>query len=295
MRGYYKDFLDYLSSSTGRLEIPDERALEELMDVLKVWSVDTCQMWLNGFGKILDDIDGSPEGSDDTSTVLQIPGDVTQIEDFEYYVEQIKYLALVVEDGKRTHPPVALCVGDYDIKLEGAKHLIDVYGTFPLLFNWFPTVAAKLRAHPHNIKRPRSEFFAVSVAFLREMLKKRKFAYEQTMAFLVYALFDNEGEAGRENRDDRRNTTQSWQIQRRPIGTVRDYGAERGFREATDQIERAERMLKVLWRESHGGDTFNVDDFERLDRRSTAIREAAMVCLENILRPVRSSAARPQT
>ena len=34
----------------------------------------------------------------------------------------------------------------------------------------------------------------------------------------------------------------------------------------------------------NGGDDFDVDKFERLDRRSTAIREAAIVSLGNFLR-----------
>lgn len=306
--GTYHQFIEYLKNQRDDLKVSSEADLEKRMDVLKVWSVDTCQMWLSGFGKILDDIykgklrppDDTSTPLDDTSTVLQIPGDLTQIQDFGHFITALKTVRSAVQNKEEE---VDFCVGDFEIEPEGSKHLIDVYGTYPLLFNWFPSVALKLREL--NIKRPRSEFFAVSVSFLEEMLKKRKFAYEQTMAFLIYALYGEEDAAEipeKETEDKvgvQKTVPKKWNVTSRPIGTVHDYGAERGFREATDQIERTERMLKVMWRELSPRDErtgdFKVEDFGKKDQHSTAIREAAMVLLQNILKAQASLRTRTLT
>lgn len=146
-----------------------------------------------------------------------------------------------------------------------------MYGTYPLLFNWFPRIAKKIQEK--DIKRPRSEFIAASLEFLKKTLPfKRKFAYEQTLSFLINAFSDDNGK---------------WEkkIGKVEIGEIMDYEKDRGFREANDQIERTERLLKILWREMNRGDGFDVELFERLDRRSTAIREAAIVSLGNFLKP----------
>lgn len=115
---------------------------------------------------------------------------------------------------------------------------------------------------------------AVSTKLLKSltMQGRRKFAYEQTLVLLIHAL--REG---------------GWKIESEPIGIIEDYGGKRGFREATDQIERTERVLKLLWRESKsmGEDnlSFPIREFEYLDERSTAIRRNAMICCQNVLDP----------
>ncbi len=162
-------------------------------------------------------------------------------------------------------------LGDFKLFPQDAKHLIVAYGTYPLLLNWFPEEAQDLWHHYH-ILRPRSEFFAASARFLRAMLRRKKFAYEQTVAFLIYALAD---------RDE--NGNKKWRIGRLDLGELSDYPESRRFREAVDQIERTERVLKVLWRYQRG-DGFNLNEYENLDRRSTAIRQAAMVYLEKMLK-----------
>jgi hypothetical protein len=217
-------------------------------------------MWLNGFGRIMDDKESN--AGDDTTSVLQIPGDLKYVENFEYFLNQLSLL----RSGIETQWDFA--IGDFKVEPERSKHLIDIYGTYPLLFNWFPTIAKKLR-EGIKIKRPRSEFLAVNLKFLEKILLKKKFAYEQTLAFLIHALSDDQA---------------NWRIDKIDIGVIGDYEEGRGFREANDQIERTERLLKFLWREKNGGDNFNVEEFERLDRRSTAIREAAIVSLGNFLR-----------
>jgi hypothetical protein len=252
--GWYGIFENYL-------EKKGEGGLLGKLDIRKVWAVDTCQRWLEGFNTIIEDKEGDP--TDDTAYVLQIPGDLKDVHgDFADFIDRLSTLKAWIEADMYD-----FVIGDFDVEPEKSKHLIDMYGTYPLLFNWFPEIARKLRED--RIKRPRSEFFAVSIDFLKKILLERKFAYEQTLAFLIHALSDKENK---------------WSIKRHYIGKISDYEVNRGFREANDQIERTERLLKFLWREKNGKDSFNVKEFERLDRRSTAIREAAIVSLENFLK-----------
>ena len=109
----------------------------------------------------------------------------------EHFLREMWSLSTSVQSGK-----FDFAVGDFGLGLDDAKHLIDAkylihtYGTYPLLSIWFPEVSARLRQK--GLRRPRSEFFAASVPFLNRMLEmgKKKFAYEQTIAFLIYALCD---------------------------------------------------------------------------------------------------------
>jgi|SRR5271157_4477540 len=254
LAGHYKKFTD-LVEEPGGLE------LSTSVDVHVVWAVDTCQMWLAGFGRILDE--NPDEGTEhNLATVVQIPGDLKGLKEPEHFLPRMRSLSTSVQSGD-----FDLAIGDFDLAMQDAKYLIDVYGTYPLLFNWFPEEAGELLGEKH-LQRPRSEFLAVSIRFLKRMLQRRKFAYEQTLAFLIYALSDTE---------------RKWEIGSTNLGELKDYEEKRRFREATDQIERTERVLKLLWRE-RGGDRFSVSEYEKLDRRSTAIREAAMVYLENVLK-----------
>ena len=259
-RGVYSKFEDYLDKK-GKKQLLDG------LDILKVWSVDTCQMWLSGYGKIIDDKEKNPK--DNTSCVLQLPGDLKYVRDFDIFLNTLVSLRTRVEAG------FDFIIGDFNVEPQRSKYLIDLYGTYPLLYNWFPEFATEIR-EGLRIQRPRSEFLAANLDFLSKMLAKRRFAYEQTLAFLIHSLSDKE---------------RVWKIGRVDIGTIGDYEKDRGFREANDQIERTERMLKFLWREINGGDRFDVEKFEMLDRRSTAIREAAIVSLENFLNPKRSCSA----
>ena len=251
---YYKAFKK-LAADEYKLNV------DNAADVFVVWAVDTCQMWLSGFERILG-------ANNEPTQILQIPGDLQHIGDLDNFYLQMAELSRYVQKGD-----AHFAVGDYALEPTDAKYLIDAYGTYPLLFNWFSQEATELW---HKLSRPRSEFFAVSTVFLREMLKKKKFAYEQTVAFLIYALSDKE---------------KRWKVKCEPLGKLADYEKSRRFREATDQIERTERVLKVLWRELHEGDEFSVKKYEDLDRRSTAIREAAMVFLKNVLQGPETAAA----
>ena len=67
--------------------------------------------------------------------------------------------------------------------LNSAKQLIDTYGTYGLLYNWFPAEAQGIR----NITdKPRTEFFAIDYPTLeRALIDSRWYAYEQTVMILL--------------------------------------------------------------------------------------------------------------
>ena len=72
-KGVYDAFYEFLQKG-GEDDILDR------LNVLKTWSVDTCQMWLAGFGKILDDNDDNAESQEQNLCVLQIPGDLKYLD-----------------------------------------------------------------------------------------------------------------------------------------------------------------------------------------------------------------------
>jgi hypothetical protein len=245
----------------------------KLCCVHSVYSVDTCQMWLHGFGIVLDENGKVPEGRKERG-LLHIPGDLKRVHSTENFIRSLNEMIERLQGGHD------FIVGDFDVtpdpKSGGptAKELIDLYGTYPLMYNWFPTVAAELRRK--GIQRPRSEFFALSLPFLQAWLQRRKFAYEQTLAFLIYAISEPHGMQQGPGHA-------RWSVEKVDIGRVGDLANDRGFRQATDQVERTERVLRLLWREAaeDAGRTYR--DFLSLDQRSTSIRVNALVCFENIL------------
>lgn len=249
--------------------------LDSACDIRYAYSVDTCQMWLHGFGVFLD------ESRENTGArllgLLHVPGDLKRIESNDQFLGALNEMIARVKakDG------ADFVVGDFGINptksgVPSAKALIDMYGTYPLMYNWFPSVAAEIRRL--GIQRPRSEFFAVSASFLETWLQRRKFAYEQTLAFLIYAFSW-----------DPRQTGKVWRVEKVDIGAITDMEDERGFRQATDQVERTERVLRLLWREDaeRNGVTQDAEarEFLVLDQRSTSIRVNAIVCFLNILAP----------
>jgi len=165
-----------------------------------------------------------------------------------------------VSDGKE------LCIGQLQVPENTAKHLIDTYGTYGLLHNWFPEEAAYMRNI--GIIRPRSEFFAIDHKFLRRaMVDNRWFAYEQTIALILEAPKNG--------------------ISVVDLGTVMDPEESRDtLALALQQIERTERVLKVSWRDKKG----NVDakewvrDFRELEHQSREIVSAAITVCGGLLR-----------
>lgn len=242
---------------------------KEKVEILKVWSVDSCQMWLTGWGYI---IDRYPE----SSRIVQLPGDIETIKDETDFFNDIHNFITASGDN--------FVIGDFNTgDRYSAKELIDTYGIYPLLANWFPKVFKKIRGF--HLRRPRSEFLNIKTTTLKEFLKYQKFAYEQTLNMIIHAW------------DFEKDT---WQANiKRPrivrLGTIKDDSTFRQYGGCLNQIERTERLLKYLWREIHepritGDDKKDEqeykkfsDEYDDLDRRSTAIREGARIAIRALL------------
>jgi hypothetical protein len=221
-------------------------------DILDAWCVDTCQMWYSGLGLACEK--GGPE-----DVYWLIPGD------FNYGT------AVGHEVLSRLHdlPEICLelqqdvCIGEIATDHNNSKQLIDTYGTFALLYNWFPAEAVEIRQYT---ERPRSEFFAVRHRFLSEVLRQRWYAYEQTVVMLLHAVFSNQ------------------RISRFFVGHVSDLPEGReSLASAMQQVERTERVLKTLWRERYQRKSGWVEQYRTLETQSEQVRRTALMILQNLL------------
>ncbi len=221
-------------------------------DILDSWCVDTCQMWYSGLGSAF-------ERGTDEDVYWLIPGD------FNYGS------AVGQEVLGRLHdlPEIALelrqdlCVGEIATDHNNSKQLIDTYGTFALLYNWFPVEAQEIRQFT---ERPRSEFFAVRHGFLGELLRQRWFAYEQTVVMMLQTVFTNK------------------RISRFFVGNISDLPEGReSFASAMQQVERTERVLKTVWRERNQPKSNWAEHYRLLEAQSEQIRRSALVILQNLL------------
>jgi hypothetical protein len=221
-------------------------------EVLDAWCVDTCQMWYSGLGMAFER--GAPG-----DVYWLIPGD------FNYGT------AVGQEVLNRLHdlPEIILelnqdlCIGEIATDHNNPKQLIDTYGTFGLLYNWFPTEAREIRQFT---ERPRSEFLAVRHEFLAELLARRWYPYEQTVVMLLQAVFD------------RKRFTRFF------VGNISDLpGGRESFNSALQQVERTERVLKSVWRERNAGQHGWIDKYYALVLRSEPVRRGALIVLENML------------
>jgi hypothetical protein len=211
--------------------------------ILDAWCVDTCQMWYSGLGMAFE------KGGDDDVYWL-IPGD------FNYGT------AVGKEVLGRLHDLPEIClelVTDHC----NSKQLIDTYGTFALLYTWFPAEAQELRQYT---ERPRSEFFALRHGFLREALRHRWYAYEQTVVMLLQAVFDRQ------------------RISRFFVGNISDLPEGReALTSAMQQVERTERVLKSLWRERNQARPGWTEKYRVLETQSEQVRRTALILLQNLL------------
>jgi hypothetical protein len=199
--------------------LKDERCRD--LEIVQTWSVDTCQTWLAAWGHVLDHY---PE----TERIVQIPGDLDYVnEDLEFYDNLGNFIEIIGPD---------IAIGDFGTGSKySAKGMVDTYGTYPLMANWFPEISQHITALP--LHRPRSEFLNIKTSVLRELLiNNRSFAYEQTLNFLIKSW---DGEASKWKYD----------ISVSPLGNLSDDNSLRNYRSCIDQIERIERMLSLLWRE----------------------------------------------
>jgi hypothetical protein len=228
-------------------------------DPIHAWSVDTCQRWLTGFGEAF------KRKVTNEDVYWLIPGD------FDYanpngqkVLDDMKMLPKRVYQGS-----CELCLGEIEVPLNSSKQLIDTYGTYGLLYNWFPAEAQGIR---EITDKPRTEFFAIGHGYLTEALKNRWYAYEQTIAILLQRM---------------RGRRPTCPILKVKLGAIVDEPEGRdNLASAMQQVERMERMLKLFWREHQQqiGSRSWPDDFRRLDAQSEEVRGAALVILQQILR-----------
>lgn len=199
--------------------INDKRS--ESLEIVQTWSVDTCQTWLAGWGHVLDH---HPE----TERIVQLPGDLDYVnEDVQFYENLKGFIETAHSD---------VTIGDFGTGDKySAKSLVDTYGTYSLLANWFPEISQSIRSLP--LHRPRSEFLNIKTSVLRELLiDNRNFAYEQTLNFLIKSWDYDQGRW-------------KYNISTSPLGSLSDDKSFRNYSSCIDQIERIERMLSLLWRE----------------------------------------------
>jgi hypothetical protein len=229
-----------------------EKTVARHSDILDAWGVDTCQMWYTGLGTAFE-----RGGPDDVYWL--IPGDFnygTKIG--QEVLSRLHDLPEICQELQQD-----LCIGEIATDHNNSKQIIDTYGTFALLYNWFPTEAQAIREYT---ERPRSEFFAVRHSFLREVLRRRWFAYEQTMVMLLQAVSDNK------------------HISRFLVGNISDLPTGRdSLASAMQQVDRTERVLKSLWKERHQTKSGWQDRYGSLEAQSEQVRRTAHVILKNLL------------
>ena len=220
---------------------------------------DTCSMWLRGFALSIDESEDSNRQHD---IFWLIPGD------FAYSTHpnsliKMKELPLNIYSNE-----CDLSLGEIKVPLTSAKQLIDMYGTYGLMYNWFP-VETKTILEQITTK-PRTEFFAIKQGFLRRVLRERWYPYEQTIAILLQNMNGNRP---------------FLPVKKIELGEIIDDESGRNvLAGAMQQIERTERLLKLFWREKMLRLELNwQNDFRQLDKQSEEIRGAAMTIMQNVL------------
>jgi hypothetical protein len=221
-------------------------------DLLDVWSVDTCAMWYAGLGQAF-------EQGRKGDVYWLIPGD------FNYGSPAGKHILSHLHD----LPEICLeleqdvCIGEIVTDHNNPKQVIDTYGTFALLYHWFPQEAQEIRQYT---ERPRSEFFAIRHEFLEQMLHRRWYAYEQTVVVLLQAVFDRRA------------------ISRFSVGDISDLPQGReSLASAMQQVERTERVLKSVWRERHQTEGDWIARYRELEYQSEQVLRTALTILQNLL------------
>ena len=241
-------------SKTGDKEFLAFRknVVEKHSDVIDAWSVDTCQMWYTGLGKAFD------EGGEDDVYWL-IPGA------FDYgsragqgVLGHLHDLPEICQELKQD-----LCIGEIATDHNDSTQLIDTYGTFVLLYHWFPKEGQEIRQFT---ERPRSKFFAMRHDFLREILRHRWYAYEQTVVILLWCMFARR------------------KISRYYVGGITDlHVSGESYNAAIQEVERTERVLKTLWRERNQETPGWVERYHKLEAQSEQIVQTAFNVLRNVI------------
>jgi hypothetical protein len=221
-------------------------------DILDAWCVDTCQMWYSGLGTAFEN--GGPE-----DVYWLIPGD------FNYGTAVGKEVLGRLHDLPEICVELQqdVCIGEIATDHNNSKQLIDTYGTFALLYAWFPAEAREIRQYT---ERPRSEFFAVRHGFLRDVLRQRWYAYEQTVVMLLHAVSSNR------------------RMSRFLVGNISDLPeGHESIASAMQQVERTERVLKTVWRERNESKAGWIEQYRTLETQSEEVLRTALVILQNLL------------
>jgi len=211
------------------------------LEIVQTWSVDTCQTWLAGWGYVLDNYPKAKR-------IVQMPGDLDHVnKDVEFYDNLKSFYQITDSD---------ITIGDFGTGDKySAKDLVDTYGSYPLLANWFPAVSQGIKSLP--LHRPRSEFLNIRTSVLRDhLINHRSFAYEQTLNFLVQSW-------------DHDKSKWNCDISVSPLGILSDNKSIRDYRSCVDQIERTERMLSLLWREIWEPKKHKSLSFEKYEKQYT--------------------------
>jgi len=229
-----------------------EQTVARYSDIEEAWCVDTCQMWYSGLGKAFQR--GGPE-----DVYWLIPGDFNYGTSMGHEVlDRLHDLPEIIVELDQD-----LCIGEIATDHNNSKQLIDTYGTFAFLYNWFPAEAQEIRQFT---ERPRSEFFAIRHSFLREALLQRWYPYEQTVVLLLLAVMGGK------------------RISRFFVGDISDLPEGREpLSSAIQQVERGERVLKSLWRERNQAQPGWVETYRILEDRSDRCRRTALTILQNLL------------
>ena len=158
--------------------LKDERY--KTLEVLQTWSVDSCQTWLAGWGHVLDNY---PQ----VERIVQIPGDIDFVEEDVEFYDNLK--AFIETSGSD------IVIGDFRAGDQySAKSLVDTYGTYSLLANWFPEISKSIKSLPLNKEiqpsRPAAGISALglSSARLPEADRHRTTIIEHTAANVFIRL-----------------------------------------------------------------------------------------------------------
>lgn len=225
------------------------------LNVQIAWSVDTCQMWLHGWGYIIDNFPL-------VDRIILLPGDIDMAANPKQFYSLLSGFINLSD-------PFEIIIGDFDLGDKfGSKFLIDQYGSYQLLANWFPKFTQTIFQIP--LKRPRSEFLNVKKEVLRELLRQRKFAYEQTINLLLSAW-------------DHEKNSWKYNVNTLSLGEIKDDSSHRHYIGALNQIERTERLIKLRWREIFKGKSNFYEDFRKLNRQSNATRESCEITIQTLL------------
>jgi hypothetical protein len=239
-----------------------EIVTEKVSYKTETWAVDTCAMWQRGLG---DAYEHSKHNKAVHDVFWLIPGD------FNYATAAGKAAARKMKEIPEhvLQANYQICLGEIKVPMNSAKQLIDTYGTYGLLYNWFPAEARGIRG---CTDKPRTEFFAISYDFLETILiESRWFAYEQTLMILLQNM---------NGRDPVRK------VGKVDLGLINDDESTRStLSSAIQQVERTERALKLFWREQAERDSLQnwQEQFRILDAQSESVRTAAMVILRRLL------------